>query len=439
MSIRGPCIDLFCGAGGLSYGFEQAGFHVKLGVDVDATALNTFQHNHRSAEVIQEDVFRLNGDRLKMLAGGGSVLGLLGGPPCQGFSVAGKNDPNDARNKLPYEYARILKELQPTFFLMENVKGLLSKKQRPHFESIMKLFEGAGFHLYWKLLNAWDYGVAQTRQRIFIVGFRDDLHIDFHWPEQDSSKPVLRDVIGDLPDPTLVEEDVPNHGLPNPRPKSMERRMKNNGKGASIYDCKVLDWNQPSKTITAHLSKDVDLAHPGAPYNHVGHLFDNVNFTNQYAQANRKANWGKPSHTITAHHRTAGLHPNHGPVPHDPERILHVISHADSNGIIPLEVLEQVLPTRVKWLKGRQKAGSWHKPNPTITANSTFFTGAHFHPNTAKPRRFTVRECARIQSFPDSFMFYGSLSAQYRQVGNAVPPQLAYHLANCIASALSGT
>nr|WP_240353625.1 DNA cytosine methyltransferase [Cohnella algarum] len=95
------------------------------------------------------------------------------------------------------------------------------------------------------------------------------------------------------------------------------------------------------------------------------------------------------------------------------------------------------MPTRIRGLKGRQKVGSWQKPNPTITANAGFYAGAHYHPELTRPRRFTVRECARIQSFPDTFVFYGSLSAQYRQVGNAVPPKLAYALARQIARALS--
>ncbi|WP_342744481.1 DNA cytosine methyltransferase [Cohnella massiliensis] len=112
-----------------------------------------------------------------------------------------------------------------------------------------------------------------------------------------------------------------------------------------------------------------------------------------------------------------------------------MISQADERGIIPQEALQAVLPSRFKYLKGRQKTGVWHKPNPTITAQAGFYAGAHFHPNVLRPRRFTVRECARIQSFPDSFVFYGSLSAQYRQVGNAVPPQLAYRLARQIARA----
>lgn len=435
MSSRCSCVDLFCGAGGLSYGFEHAGFHVLLGVDTDSSALLTFQQNHTTSLVLKEDVFHLTGDQIKAKAGGHEIVGLIGGPPCQGFSVAGKNDPQDVRNQLPYEYARLLKELQPQFFLMENVKGLLNKRQRPHFEALLILFKEAGYHLHWKLLNAWDYGVAQTRQRIFMIGFRHDLEIDFKWPEQDPSRPVLKDVIGDLPEPLPVDHNIPNHGLPNLRPKFMERKIRKEENGSSLYGCRVMDWDKPSATIMASMAKNVDLAHPGTPSNHHGHCFDNVCLDSNYPQANRFSIWDKPSHTITALSRSIGLHPNHGPIPKDEGRILELVSHADPNGVIPLEMLRKVLPSRMNWLKGRQKVGAWHKPNPTITASSTFYTGAHFHPDTAKPRRFTVRECARIQSFPDSFVFYGSLSAQYRQVGNAVPPRLAYYLAQSIASA----
>jgi DNA (cytosine-5)-methyltransferase 1 len=97
----GPCIDLFCGAGGLSLGFVQAGFAIGLGVDVDAVALQTFGHNHPGVKILQEDVTRLNGEQLQAEIGGNSIFGIIGGPPCQGFSVAGKHDPNDPRNRLP--------------------------------------------------------------------------------------------------------------------------------------------------------------------------------------------------------------------------------------------------------------------------------------------------------------------------------------------------
>lgn len=437
MNIRGPCIDLFCGAGGLSCGFREAGFEIRAGVDVDASALLTFHRNHPEAIPIRADVSQLTGKTIETLTGHPDIFGLLGGPPCQGFSFAGKHDPDDVRNRLPYEYARLLWEIQPAFFLMENVKGMLSKKQRVHFSAITALFSGAGYKLDWKLLNAWDYGVAQTRERVFIIGFRQDLDVSFEWPEVEPMKPVLRDAIGDLPDPRISESMLVNHTLSNPRPASMVNRIRNAGKGRAMFDCKVQDWEQPSKTITAHLAKDVDLAHPGMPSNHMGHLFSNVKGQEDYAQTNRQAGWDDPAYTITAHSRSAGLHPNHGPVPADPESILNLISHADENGVIPIEVLKSAMPTRLRAIKGRQKTGVWHKPNPTITANTGFFAGAHFHPDLTKPRRFTVRECARIQSFPDSFVFYGSVSAQYRQVGNAVPPRLAYRLALQIAKAFT--
>ncbi|MFC0213859.1 DNA cytosine methyltransferase [Paenibacillus chartarius] len=427
---------MFCGAGGLSCGFAQAGFDIRLGVDVDASALLTFERNHPQARAIKEDVARLTGDKLRELAGSMAVLGIIGGPPCQGFSLAGNHDPDDVRNRLPYEYARLLREVQPAFFLMENVKGLLSKKQRIHFDAIFELFTAAGYRLEWLLLNAWDYGVAQTRERVIIIGFRTDLDVAFEWPPPDPKRPVLRDAIGDLPDPLENGTAMMNHTLSNPHPISMENRLKNAGKGVAMFDCKVQDWERPCKTVTAHLAKDVDLAHPGCPPNHAGHLFDNVRQKSRFDQENRAAGWDDPSFTITAHSRSAGLHPNHGPVPSDPAHILKLVSQADANGVIPLDALQAAMPTRVRGLKGRQKVGSWQKPNPTITANAGFYAGAHYHPEVARPRRFTVRECARIQSFPDSFVFYGSLSAQYRQVGNAVPPKLAYALACQIAKAL---
>jgi len=436
MAMTGVCVDLFCGAGGLSLGFAQAGFAIRLGIDLDRAALLTFSRNHPGAHAVREDVARLTGSKLKALVHADEVLGIIGGPPCQGFSVAGKHNSDDVRNRLPYEYARLLQETQPAFFLMENVKGLLSKKQRPHFEAICALFAEAGYSLHWRVLNAWHYGVAQTRERVFIVGFRHDLSAMFVWPEEDPAHPTLHDAIGDLPDPLQGEFAQQNHALPDPRPISMENRLQNAGKGMAMFDCSVQDWEKPCKTITAHLSKDVDLAHPGLPFNHAGHLFDNVREHSAYAQENRPSAWDRPGYTITAHSRSTGLVPNHGPVPSESQQIQRIVAQADENGVIPPAVLQAEWPARLSELKGRQKKGVWHKPNPTITAQSKFYSGAHYHPDAVRPRRFTVRECARIQSFPDDFVFYGSLSAQYRQVGNAVPPKLAYRLACQIAEAL---
>lgn len=293
MQLWGPCIDLFCGAGGLSCGFAQAGFDIRVGIDVDASALLTFERNHPQALAIKEDVARLTGDKLRELAGSETVLGMIGGPPCQGFSLAGNHDPDDVRNLLPYEYARLLKEAQPAFFLMENVKGLLSKKQRIHFDAIRDLFSAAGYRLERKLLNAWDYGVAQTRERVFIVGFRSDLEVAFEWPPPDPSRPVLRDAIGDLPDPAEDETALMNHTLSNPRPVSMENRLRNAGKGVAMFDCKVQDWEKQCKTVTAHLSKDVDLAHPGMLPNHAGHLFPNVREESRYDQTKPQGGMGR--------------------------------------------------------------------------------------------------------------------------------------------------
>lgn len=414
---------MFCGAGGLSYGFAQAGFDIRLGVDLDAAALLTFERNHPDAKAVRENVAGLTGERLVQMAGGKNVLGIIGGPPCQGFSFAGHHDPNDPRNRLPYEYARLLREVQPVFFLMENVKGLLSKKQRVHFDAILALFSAAGYTLEWRLLNAWDYGIAQTRERVFIIGFRNDVSVTFRWPPLDPARPVLRDAIGDLPDPLIHDGGCLNHALFNPHPLSMQNRLKHAGKGNAMFDCKVQDWEQPCKTVTAHLAKDVDLAHLGVPAHQAPYPF--------LPDIGEAAN--------AAHTRTVEsyLH-NHGPLPNESESILALISQADEHGVIPVSALQAVMPTRVPYLKGRQKAGAWHKPNPTVTAIAGFYAGAHYHPDHARPRRFTVREVARIQSFPDSFVFYGSLSAQYRQVGNAVPPKLVHALARQIAKALAG-
>lgn len=193
-------LSLFSGAGGLDLGFERAGFEIIAANEYDKTIWETYEKNHK-ARLIKKDIREILSDELP------KSDGIIGGPPCQSWSEAGSlRGINDPRGKLFYEYIRILKDIQPKFFLAENVKGMLSKRNTDAVRDIIKEFEEAGYNVFIKLLNAFDYGVAQDRERVFYVGFRKDLnisHFEFPYPIKEKERKFLKDTIWDLKDNAL--------------------------------------------------------------------------------------------------------------------------------------------------------------------------------------------------------------------------------------------
>ncbi len=190
-------IDLFCGIGGLSLGFEQAGFEVVAGVDLWKDAIETFNHNRQDKNglVMPVDVF--NKEVLPDILKDNHITGVIGGPPCQGFSTVGKRDVNDDRNKLYLDFYETVKQTMPDFFVIENVKGMLTLNKGSFVKSVIELFgeKGLGYHVTYKLLNAADYGVPQNRYRVFYIGLKTK---DFVFPEPNQDKVTCEDAIGDL-------------------------------------------------------------------------------------------------------------------------------------------------------------------------------------------------------------------------------------------------
>lgn len=322
-------VSLFSGAGGLDLGFEQAGFTTVWANEFDKDIWNTFQLNFPETTLDTRSIVDIPSSDIP------DCVGLVGGPPCQSWSAAGaKRGIEDERGQLFNDYIRALRDKQPLFFVAENVKGMLSKKHRPVFDSFIAQFELCGYVVTWKLVNAFDYGVAQDRWRVIIVGVRRDLGTEFVFPENQVSKLVLSDVLEGLP------EAVP----------ALEKG-KHNGK--------VL--------MNAHEYL-------------VG------GFSSMFMSRNRVRGWDEPSFTIQAGGRHAPLHPQ--------------------------------APKMVK------KEG----------ADSFDFVAGH----EGEYRRLSVRECARIQSFPDGFEFvYQNVNQGYKMVGNAVPVELARKVASAIMRQLS--
>lgn len=191
-------ISLFSGCGGLDLGFERAGFEIPVANEFDPTIWETFKVSHPKTKLIEGDIRNRQEEDFP-----DEVDGIIGGPPCQSWSEAGSlRGINDSRGKLFYDYIRILRSKQPKFFLAENVSGMLANRHSEAVKNIIAMFKDCGYDVSVTLVNAKDYGVAQERKRVFYIGFRQDLGIDFHFPKgstaDDNKKLTLRDVIWDL-------------------------------------------------------------------------------------------------------------------------------------------------------------------------------------------------------------------------------------------------
>lgn len=207
-------ISLFSGCGGLDLGFERAGFEIPVANEFDRTIWETFQINHPNTHLIEGDIRNINESDFP-----DDIDGIIGGPPCQSWSEAGSlRGIDDARGQLFYDYIRILRNKKPKFFLAENVSGMLADRHSQAVKNIISMFEESGYNVTVTLVNAKDYGVAQERKRVFYIGFRKDLNINFEFPhgltEDDKKKITLRDIIWDLKD-TAVPAGERNQHNPN--------------------------------------------------------------------------------------------------------------------------------------------------------------------------------------------------------------------------------
>ncbi len=346
-STKYTVLDLFSGAGGLSRGFLDAGFEVVLGVDNDEMALKTFSQNHGDTKTMLLDLF--NHDNLKTITDyldqyKITIDVLVGGPPCQGFSVSGDMKENDERNMLYTAMVELAKRIKPKFIVLENVMGMVKLYNGKGAKRVIKGFEDIGYKMKAERLYAPDYGVPQIRKRVFFVGVRDDV-VDFEYPTPTHTEDTYiscEQAIGDLP--SLVDgcwNEVQEY---TSAPKTeYQKLMRNNSD--KIYN--HIGSKHIEKTIKLISMIPAGKNHKCLPEDLRAGIVYNDALTRFYKD--------KPSHTITTGHRT------------------------------------------------------------------------HFH--YEYNRIPTVRECARLQSFPDNFVFYGNKGQQYRQVGNAVPPILGKHIA----------
>lgn len=334
-------IDLFSGAGGLSNGMEKAGWTCLLGLDMNKYALQTFKANHHHAEIFHGNIKELDTKSLKKLTNNKTIHAVVGGPPCQGFSTVGPGDPKDKRNHLFREFVRIVKATNPEFIVVENVTGLLAKKNENTLKAIFLEFNKLGYFLDVQVMSADQYGVPEARRRTIILGSRLT---------------------------NLIQFPKPTHNI-------------------------LLD-NKTIKPIT------------------VGDVFKNL-----------KAKDGK----VYNHDLQGAAVKNKT----DRDRLSLI---PEGRGIRYEKDEKEFLPKKlrlgVNWEELREnrfrqtKYQRLHrkKTSPTI------MTHRHNYYHPTENRYLTQREAAAIQSFPNDFIFHGPLSEQWRQIGNAVPPLLGFHI-----------
>nr|MCR5504346.1 DNA cytosine methyltransferase [Elusimicrobiaceae bacterium] len=253
-------LSLFSGCGGLDLGFEKAGFKIVYANEFDRTIWETFKINHPHTKLIEGDIREINSNIFE-----GDIDGIIGGPPCQSWSEAGSlNGINDERGKLFFDYIRVLKDKKPKFFLAENVSGMLSARHTDAVNHFISNFENAGYNVSLTLVNAKDYGVAEERKRVFYIGFRKDLNINFSFPigstNMDFNKLTLKDVIWDLKDSVVPALPKNKHN-----PLAVNNNEYFLGAYSPIFMSRnrVKGWNEQSFTIQA--SGRQCPIHPQAP------------------------------------------------------------------------------------------------------------------------------------------------------------------------------
>ncbi len=294
-------VSLFCGAGGLDLGFEKAGIHTLWAVDFNSDACKTHQ-NWSHADVVCGDISKINIDTIP-----DSDI-ILGGFPCQGFSLSGPRKIDDSRNVLYKHYVKIVAAKQPKIFVGENVKGILTMGNGQIIDAIIEEFSACGYDVFYKLVNARKFGVPQDRERVIICGFRKDLGVtSFSLKEPNLPEVHLKEALKDLP-PAKPDE--------------------------ICY----------------------------APY------------SSRYMSRNRKRGWDDVAYTVPAMAKQVTLYPGS--------------------------------PDMVKLDKDLWKFG-----------------------DNGETRRLSYKEAAAIQTFPKDIEFFGDLTSKYKQIGNAVPVNLAYHVA----------
>jgi len=215
--MRFTCVDSFSGAGGMSLGLIDAKFEVLLSFDIDKKCIETFQSNPKyfKHSAMCEDIRNMLDGKLldKICLKQGELFLLAGGPPCQGFSIQRIGNDSDSRNELVILYGRLVDEVRPMFFVMENVSGIQGKRGKKILSELIDKMKSIGYNIHKELINAEDYGIPQRRKRIFLVGVREDVGVEYSFPQPTGDKKTVRETIQFLPEPPEDGRPHPNYPL----------------------------------------------------------------------------------------------------------------------------------------------------------------------------------------------------------------------------------
>jgi DNA (cytosine-5)-methyltransferase 1 len=390
--------DLFCGAGGLSLGFQHAGFSVAFANDINSDYANTYQLNHPDTHFFTKSVEELTAAEVFKESGVGQndIDVLIGGPPCQGFSInAPKRSLHDDRNHLFEEYGRLVLEgIRPKVIVMENVPGMVSLERGRVIRAIYDLFEGAGYRMRHKILCAAHYGIPQERWRLFFIGTLVE-NVEITFPPPTHYAPVRANFTGgrDLTWLNLIEDR-------DGTPRFAGQRLKRfTNVRSAIGDLPFLEAREGTEAMP--YSKAARTAYQREMRGDAKVLYNHV--AGNLSQQNL-------------------------------ERMKHIPPGGSWR-----DIPHDLLPKGMKRARRSDHTRRYGRIDPdglsgTVLTKCDPHWGSFFH--YSQDRALTVREAARLQSFPDSFRFFGSRVSQYEQVGNAVPPLLAKTLAEHIIRTL---
>jgi len=340
-------IDLFSGAGGMSCGLEMSGWNCLLGVDHDQAAIETFQYNHKQAQTFAGDIREISIKQIQTSIDYKKVDLICGGPPCQGFSTIGQNDHLDERNFLFFEFLRIVEALKPDYIIVENVTGLLSKRNENILKKIIKSFTDLGYTIDVKVLSAHHYGVPEKRRRTIFLGNR--FGVKNIYPKQ-----IFKDSAQD-------EQDLP---LPRDVEWAFNKLLKLDGEILNHEVKRAQISNDLERERISHIPQGKSVRYERDQLDYLPeNLWFNIDWQNIHEERFREA-----------------------------------------------------------------KLNRLDLKNCANTINTSRTT--YYHPT--ENRYLTAREAAAIQSFPPDYFFCGTLTQQWRQIGNAVPPLLAKALGESI-------
>lgn len=382
---RPIAVDLFAGAGGMTLGFERAGFDVLAAVELDPIHASVHEYNFPFWTTICRSVTEVSAKEIRERSaiGDRDIDVVFGGPPCQGFSLMGKRELGDDRNSLIFQFLRLVVELQPKFFVMENVKGITQGKQKQFLQRAIAEFQSRGYQVAEnpQVLNAAHYGVPQNRQRLFLLGSRQGLNL-LNYPQPITSPPRTFSrrklkVTEPLATTPTVAEAIADLPEANHYPE------------LKLRDWVVATYGQPSEY--AHKLRNPILVDDNYAHQRI--------YNRQLLTCSRRTR-----HTEQTIARFADTTPGKS------DRISHFY-RLDLDGLC-----------------STLRAG-------TASNRGAFTSPRPIHP--IMPRCITVREAARLHSYPDWFMFHATKWHGFRQIGNSVPPLLAQAVAREIIQALA--